>query len=480
MPDFSKFDLSGREPRPVQQATLKALNDAWTTSDTFALVLPVGSGKSAIGRAIQVACGADVITPSNILIDQYANEYRTVNVLKGKSHYRCRSGLDCRTWQECGQEPCEDCPYQAAKAKTIEGLPTFYNPMSMYFNFVANRIKGNKVLVVDEAHQLASMILMLTSKRLKRSEYKFNKDCVNEIYLVQWLKDQQSRLDRLASMYHKKNDVEKLAKAKDEIESLGMIRQGLEEDGQNFCMWFSKDQKDSYLNIKPLFPPRFLMNKLIGGKKLILMSGTLFDHDIRNIIGDQTYVKIEQDSPIPVENRRIVYKPAPFKINYQTDPRQLVEYIETFLPTGPENTLIHSTYSLSKKIAHLFKRKLIFNTNEDKDERLAEFKQEGGIFLGAGCAEGLDLKGDLCRVNIIPKLSFPDLNDPAVIKRRALTDGSLWYSLETLKTLIQAAGRSTRSAEDWSTIFVLDPNFKRLVQGNRQHLPKSFLESIVF
>lgn len=478
MPDFSKFDLE-RTPRPIQADTLAKLNAQWNDTDCHPLILPTGAGKSALARAIQVATGADIITPSNILVAQYESDYPKVNSLKGKAHYICKTGMTCKDWTGAGFDACDDCPYEACKTKALTGDNTFFNPMSLYYFLLSTRTKGNKVLVVDEAHQFGSMILMLCSKKLKRSEYKFSEKVCNEVHLVVWLKQQIDRLDRLAEAYHKARDTERTAKAKNEIETLALLKEGLEEDGQNYVIWISKDAKDTYLNIKPLFPPRFLLNRLIGGKKLVLMSGTLFDYDIRSIIGaDKTYKTIEQNSPIPRKNRRIVYKPAPFKINYQTPPQQLVEYVEQFVPTDGTNTIIHSTYSLSKKICDLFSRPIIFNTNEDKDERVEEFKTKGGILLGSGCAEGLDLKYDLCRTNIIPKLAFPDLGDPGVQKRKSLQDGDEWYAFQTFTTLIQQAGRSTRAVDDFSTTYILDPNFERMFKKYRHKLPKYFVESV--
>jgi Rad3-related DNA helicase len=436
------------------------------------------SGKSAIARALQVAVGADILTPSNILIEQYINDYPGLNFLKGKKHYRCAAGVDCKTWSECGQDPCENCPYQKCKTAVLDGVPTAFNPMSLYFTKISTRYEGSNVIVIDEAHQLASMMLVLCSKRLRKSDYRFPKEATNEVFLVRWLKEQIDRLDRLAKAYHRTNALDKLQKAKDEIESLSIIRQALIEQPENFCLWISKEKKETYLNIKPLFPPRFLMDRLVGGKKVILMSGTLFDYDIKNIVGDRPYLKIDQPSPIPVSARKIKYVPAPFKINFETDPKQLVAYIEKFIPKDGSNTLIHSTYSMSKRIASSFNIQVLSNTPEDKIDTVNEFKSKGGVFLASGCAEGLDLKYDLCRTNIIPKLAFPNLMDPSVQKRKALSDGESWYNLETLKSTIQAAGRSTRAADDFSTTYILDPSFKRLVLKERDKLPKSFLESI--
>ncbi len=120
----------------------------------------------------------------------------------------------------------------------------------------------------------------------------------------------------------------------------------------------------------------------------------------------------------------------------------------------------------------------ICNNAENKIEKLEYFKKHGGVFLAAGCSEGIDLADDKCRLNIIPQLLFPSLGDPIVIKRKALVDGQLWYGLEVMKTCIQQYGRSTRHEKDWSNTFIFDPLFGMVYGQTKAHLPKYFSEAI--
>lgn len=474
MPDFSRGDGSGRLARPVQLQAFREINDHWAIPN-HAIIAPTGSGKSFISRTIQSVTGADILTISNVLVDQYCNDYPTVNHLKGKTHYDCSSGMSCRDWQDLGMDPCENCPYTRSKLRALEE-PTFFNPMSYYYFKLSQQVSGNSTLVIDETHQLPSMVSMLCGKRFKRSEYAFSEKVCNELYFVKWAKDQIQRLDRLSNLYYKRGEFTKLAKCKSEIETISYILNGIEESPQNYVFYISKEARETYLDVRPIFPPASLMYRIVGGKKLILMSGTLFDHDIKAICGEKEVARTEINSPIPAANRKIYWRPAKFKVNYQTDPQQLADYIKVFIERG-KNTMIHTSYALSKRLTPYFPTAII-NTQEDKDAKVQEFKEKGGVFLASGCAEGIDFKGDYCRINIIPALLWPNLNDPVVQKRKALEDGELWFKLETLKTTIQQAGRSTRSQDDFSKIYVLDPNFKWLVESCRKYLPRYFLDSL--
>lgn len=81
-------------------------------------------------------------------------------------------------------------------------------------------------------------------------------------------------------------------------------------------------------------------------------------------------------------------------------------------------------------------------------------ESENGVLLSPSIKEGLDLKDDLCRFIIIPKLPWDPLGEPAD-----------WYYYrkhknhfynDMLTSLTQAIGRSNRHQNDWSHIFILD------------------------
>lgn len=485
MVDFLKrFDGSGRTPRPLQVEYLKDLAANWDKADIHAANLPVGFGKAACAKAIQLATKGAIIVPSNILMNQTVEDYPRSNFLKGKMHYTCQHGMSCQDWCTVfEQKPCEKCPYQDAKNAALEGVPTFYNPMSLYYLALNPDYEPAPVMIVDEAHTLVSMLMMLCSKRLPRSVYKFNDDCKSELYLVKWLESQHLQLNKLLNLYRRSKNFKKAAEIALEKESLSIIKQAFEEDSQNLAVWIDKGtykgRPETFLNIQPVRPPRYLINKLLAATKIVMFSGTLFPADLEDLTQGRSYRFTDMPSPIPKERRPVYYKPVDFPLNFNTDPQKIVTAIESVLKKHPgDNAIIHVSYALSKKLAPLFKAPILANVAYDKDEVVDKFKKEGGIFLAAGCAEGIDLKGNLCRLNIIPKLLYPNLMDPVVQKRKALKDGEEWFLLQTMLITIQQVGRSTRSEDDWSNTYVLDPTFTRVYSRIKHKLPKSFCEAI--
>jgi len=456
----------------------------YLTSD---FVIHHNSGKSFVARTIQRTLNASIVTASNILLDQYITEY-DVNFLKGKSHYMCDDyQMSCKDVVEVlRKQPCKRCKYQINRQKSKIGRPSVYNPASIYYlDLAGDWDKRPGVTIIDEAHQLGGFIQNMSGTRLRKSLYNFPRTCQYPLEFINWAQNTINSLNRLSDLYAKSENYKEIQEITNEKERLRIIVNALKHNPTDFAIWLGREKihgkMEDTLNVQPIVPPYTISRRILGEGKLVLMSGTMFDVDVRDLLGnDIQYGYLDVPSPIPKKNRPIYYRPFPFKLNYETDPRLIAEGIQKIRDLHPgENTIIHAPYSLSKKLQpHM--DAVWFNDKDNKNEVLDKFKTSGGTFLAAGCAEGLDLKGDLCRINIVPKLMFPNIRDKVVEKRMAKEDGELWYALTTLKTTIQQLGRSTRGEKDSSIGYILDPNFARLFVKYREHLPKYFTESVIW
>jgi Rad3-related DNA helicase len=92
--------------------------------------------------------------------------------------------------------------------------------------------------------------------------------------------------------------------------------------------------------------------------------------------------------------------------------------------------------------------------------------------------EGLDLKGDLSRWQIISKVPYPSMKDPFILAKK-LRDEK-WYSWMTALALTQATGRSVRSATDYASTYILDSDFKSFLNRSGGLLPKWWTDAIVW
>lgn len=470
------LDGTGREPFPIQVEFLMWLE--LQTSRVVAAQLPPGTGKSLIVRTIQRATGAAVITPSNILVNQYAGTYPDVNVLKGQAHYECpERGVSCADVKALKLKPCKDCVYRQCRRSALEAEATFYNPMSLYYLTQDPEFERPAVTVVDEAHKLFDMLLLMAGKTFTADKYKLPvSDHLSDV--LDWLKEQKSKTGRLSEHHATRSEHGKAARFVTEQASIDRVLTFLESEPENYSIAFGTDKrrdgsKVAALIITPLLPPKSLIERVLGKGRCIILSGTLGMMDASLLAPGEEIAYIDMASPIPAQQRQVLYRPWEF-----SSPQGLCAIVRGMHKEFGGPTIVHVTYSMSEKLAPYMGEGAFGNTSESKEAAIARFREEGGIFYASGCAEGLDLPDGQCRLNIIPILPRPNIGDSAVKKWLAQPGGSKRYDLETLRTLQQQVGRSTRHVKDWSVTVVCDPRFPRLIAKNQADISDSFIKSI--
>ncbi len=438
MPSLSQIsDGTGRDLFPSQVDALNWIGDQ--KERILAIQGPPGIGKSLVVRTLQRAYNATVITPSNLLVDQYSRTYPEVNVLKGKDHY-----------DSLGQ-------YQASREAALEGEPTFYNPISLYNLTRDSSYRRPSVVVVDEAHQLLSTLLLATGESFPATRYRLpGSTHVSDI--LTWIRSLRSSSEEVQA-------------------KLERVVLCLENDPSNYTITIGNDrQRDGRLvrtlKVLPLLPPKPLIDQVFGHGRIILLSGTLSRFDSNLLSQGAPFAYLDMPSPINYRQRQLLYRPK----HYLSD-EDIVTHVRALHEEFKGPTLVHVTYALSERLRR-FVGDDLRNTAETKDACLSQFRERGGIFWAAGCAEGIDLPDDQCRLNVIPVLPRPNIGDPAVMKWKAQTGGDKRYDLETLKTFQQQVGRSTRHVNDWSITVCCDPRMAQTVSRNRSDISDSFYESI--
>ncbi|MGI0069977.1 MAG: helicase C-terminal domain-containing protein, partial [Nitrosopumilaceae archaeon] len=110
-----------------------------------------------------------------------------------------------------------------------------------------------------------------------------------------------------------------------------------------------------------------------------------------------------------------------------------------------------------------------------QDEVLQEHAEiKDGVLLSSSLWEGVDLKDDLSRFQIIAKIPYPNLSEKRTkIKMQKFP---LWYKSQTLMKLLQGFGRSIRSEEDWAVTYVLDAAARDLLNQSKAMIPKSYYD----
>ena len=137
----------------------------------------------------------------------------------------------------------------------------------------------------------------------------------------------------------------------------------------------------------------------------------------------------------------------------------------------------------SYKVAHFLKRnirssRLLIHGSHDRDVVLEKHKRskKPTVLISPSMSEGVDLKDDLSRFQVLCKVPYPYLGDKLVKKK--MNKWRWWYPLQTAKTIVQAVGRSVRSDTDSAVTYILDSDFDRFFNSNRSLFPQEFKRSM--
>lgn len=91
------------------------------------------------------------------------------------------------------------------------------------------------------------------------------------------------------------------------------------------------------------------------------------------------------------------------------------------------------------------------------------------IICGPSLYEGLDLKQDFGRFNILMKVPYAGMSDYTKAKMERYPN---WYKNTTIEKVQQAIGRTDREEEDWSITYLMDSSFKKFSESLPPYIVK--------
>lgn len=247
------------------------------------------------------------------------------------------------------------------------------------------------------------------------------------------------------------------------------------------------------LHLKPLFIKSFSGNLLFDyGHKCLLMSATILDPNVfcKSVgISPDDVAFYKMRSHFPVANRPIYYTPrykatgGAYKMNNEWGDSLVSACDEIITKHGNDKGIIH-THNFA--IAELLKEKSIHSARftyqrdfSDKDTMLEHHAvTDGSIIIAPAMHEGLDLRNDLSRFQIIPKIPYPNKFDDKQLYKRSEIDPRFYTWLVAVK-IVQSVGRSVRSESDWASTYILDSSYSWFHRQSESMLPDWFIESLI-
>lgn len=474
--------------RPQQIDVLMQIEKNWDRYDVFIINAPVATGKSLIAMTIASWAGeAAVLTPSNILLNQYADEFTNLHVIRKRSSYYCETleqSVD-KTYKQlkryCGKGTCKGCDEYRDMVAAISDSNLILANYYAYMSYA--RVGSMKhTLIIDEGHNLTQMLRELGAKKFWQHDVHFPNNMKTRLDFMAWaegltevqlsrhpslrLLQEELRSNKprhvfeLTKAYHGKKSVD----ANDKLPVLKMIPVDTRRLDVGESLW-----------------------PVQSVRKLVIMSATISQFDIEAFgLGKKRIKYIEVSSPIPAANRPIIIPEDRQNMAYKYQEQNMDKFLKFISEVAEHHNMskgfIHAPYSVAKVLRMRLEnnsRFMFHGRGRDKITKLEEWKasEEPKIFVGSGMNEGISLNYDLCRWQVICKVPFPSLADPA-LRYLASTD-STWYAWQSLKDLLQASGRNCRSEDDWGCTYLWDECAVRLIQNNKDLIPMWFQEALI-
>ena len=527
------------KPRKQQEQAIERALECFLRGDKRFVILEAGTGvgKSAIGLTVarflnrnlpadeDVSGGSYFLTTQKILQEQYENDFGgsngTMCSLYSSSNYRCgyHKKNDCRTSQQMLRTEKKgsaffkhcmgSCAYKVKKKKFLESPESVTNfPYFITESTYSGKITPRKLLVVDEAHNTESVLSNFVEVSI--SQYFCDKmikckwpEKLTPINFVKWVKNVYFPAVQLKVTYFEQQlekmglksriqDLRSISMKYDLLSShAGKLEKFLKDySSDNWVMEIQETEKRGYKKVvyRAIDVAKFAEEYLFRmGQKVLLMSATILDaKSFAESLGiaEGDYEVIKLPSPFPAENRPIfqttVGSMASSQIQY-TLPK-LKAAVEAILEEhkGQKGIIHCHTYKIANYLKKNIRSKRLLTHNSDNRDAVLQkhiTSKSDTVLLSPSMTEGVDLKGDLSKFQIICKVPYPYLGDPIIKKRMNKNKG--WYALQTAKSIVQSCGRSVRNETDQAVTYILDNDWHNFYRRNSSIFPEDFKKAIL-
>lgn len=471
--------------------------------------------------------GAYILSTQLSLTEQYVKDFGDKGLveLRGSNNYQCDCyGTTCSmgsklkaaakkqasTTDDPENYPkCGGCPYRAAK-NAFKESPVGISNFAYFLNetHYAKELQPREVMIVDEAHNVEAQVvghadIEVTPQRCRRFDIPLPSiDFNDRIKVFEWLKKvfvpkgESIEVGLSISMGEavEAGDMElarRLAKEHDSVDKfICKVRRFTNTDDINNWMTYRDGE---VLKIKPLFATMYSEELLLrNGALRLFMSATILDVRAfcKNIgLPVETTGFMRLPSEFPAANRPVIYRGvgSMSKKNVDETMPNMLRALEIIMTKHPDTKgMIHTnSYNISEAFVDHLRTTIhgprILAHNNLPGDRVRVLQQhlespEPTVLVSPSMTEGVDLKNDLARWQIVAKIPYPNLGDAWVRARKDL-DGR-WYNWLTVLSIIQASGRVVRSETDWATTYIFDKDLELVLKNSRKMLPDWWLEAL--
>lgn len=493
--------------------------------DVVLLQGPTGTGKSLVGELVRRMWKprdqgnyryAAYTCTTKTLQDQLQESFEYAKVLKGRANYLTEKGrldihgqpkqfgysditcADCTHTAESSCGWCSErgvCPYQVAKGDAIQAELAILNTAYLITDLnlsMGSSFMDRSLYILDECDLLEGELLNqveveISGRRMETIGLDYPaKKTVEESWLP-WVeyaipvvkgyyRDLPGGSGASVKERREKEGIRNL------LGKLSVLREELPNGG-----WVYDGYDMGSVIFRPVQVDRWGEQYLWGhgggnGGKFLLMSATIISaEEMMQTLGyEGRWELIDAPMTYDVRNRpiRVLSLADMRNSSGEEEWEKCLHAVRGCCRLHPiERVLVHT---VSYKLAAYLKRGLdtldrevvTYQAPYERAKALGKYKATpGAILLAPSMDRGIDLPGDLCRVQIIAKVPYPNLGDKRINARlRNTKTGQSWYDVNTIRNIVQMTGRGVRGPDDKAETYIVDSQFAAGIYRKQKEL----------
>jgi len=369
-----------------------------------------------------------------------------------------------------------------------------------YSKKIYGKYLQRNVSIFDEAHRIEDQIITfigidITKTQLDECGISYSKNIFRDVdTLLNLLESmRQSYAAQLAEMESRRvQNYKEYGRINSRFERIINARNDIDANRENFIINDPdlENGKFKSISIKPLDISDFT-DSFFETEYQIFMSATIDREGFCENMGmDPSQVAFidTPKSPFPLKNRKIDFLDVG-KLGQSADEStelSVMQKINKLLSKhSDERGLILTSsksrcWTIKNSLSKKNKSRIRICHSENpfgktQDDIVQEHAEDPtGVLLSSSLWEGVDLKDDLSRFQIIAKVPYPNYGEKRT--KVKMSKFPLWYNSQTLMKLLQGFGRSIRSDNDWAKTYVLDTKVHELINRTKNQIPRAYYD----
>lgn len=219
--------------------------------------------------------------------------------------------------------------------------------------------------------------------------------------------------------------------------------------------------------------------------KIVLVSATVKEKTLELLgVAPADFAYHEYPSSFPPSRRPVTHVPT-VRLSHtwsDVEQRTWVRRMDQVIARRLDRKGVIHTTSYEKRnlvLTHTdYRSIMLFNDGTNTRQIVEKFRKAlpPCILVTPSLTTGWDLPYEQCEYAIVGKIPFPDTRSPITKARTQQDDEYGPYS--AIQTIVQAAGRGMRSADDQCEILILDDHWIWFWPRYRKFAPRWFLEAV--